>query len=160
MYKSWHSSSSGISNDIMYWFITMSEQGCYYFRLFYFPRLYILKHYLNRLKHSSLTFLRLHRRCRQCVMALVLLTGTTFVPGYFQWGWSRELVSCIWAHIGPGNRQIPANLQRFNSFVSSVDTSAQSKDLDPVSVAADAENRSKTWAYQINQTVSGDTTKV
>ncbi len=42
------------------------------------------------------------------------------------------------------------------SYVSSVDTSAHSKDLDPVSVAVDAENRSKTRAYQ---RVSGDTTK-
>ena len=35
-------------------------------------------------------------------------------------------------------------------------SSAHSKDLDPVSVIADAENSSKTRAYQ---TVSGDTTK-
>ena len=34
--------------------------------------------------------------------------------------------------------------------------SAHSKDLDPVSVVADAENNSKTCAYH---TVSGDTTK-
>ncbi len=45
---------------------------------------------------------------------------------------------------------------RSSSYVSSVDTSAHSRDLDPVSVAADAENSSKTRAYQ---TVSGDTTK-
>ena len=43
-----------------------------------------------------------------------------------------------------------------SSYVSSVDTSAHSKDLDPVSVIADAENNSKTRAYQ---TESGDTTK-
>ena len=42
-------------------------------------------------------------------------------------------------------------------YVSSVDTSAHSKDMDPGSVAANAENRSKTLAYQ---TVSGYTTKV
>ena len=42
------------------------------------------------------------------------------------------------------------------SYVSSVNTSAHSKDLDPVSVIADAENRSNTRAYQ---TVSGDTIK-
>ena len=36
-----------------------------------------------------------------------------------------------------------------------VETRAQSKDLDPVSVIAEAENRSKTRAYQ---TDSGDTT--
>ena len=37
-----------------------------------------------------------------------------------------------------------------------VDTRAQSKDLDPVSVIAEAENRSNTRAYQ---TDSGDTMK-
>ncbi len=34
------------------------------------------------------------------------------------------------------------------SYVSSVDTRAQSNDLEPVSVAAEAENRSKTQEYQ------------
>ncbi len=33
-------------------------------------------------------------------------------------------------------------------YVSSVDTRAQSNDLEPVSVAAEAENRSKTLSYQ------------
>ncbi len=37
------------------------------------------------------------------------------------------------------------------SYVSSVDSSAHLKDLDPVSVIADAENRSKTRAYQEKQ---------
>ncbi len=42
-----------------------------------------------------------------------------------------------------------------SSYVSSVDTRAQSNDLDPVSVCAEAEKRSKTCAYQ---TESGVTT--
>ena len=32
-------------------------------------------------------------------------------PGYFQWGWRRELVSCSQAHIWPGNRLNPTNLK-------------------------------------------------
>ncbi len=41
-------------------------------------------------------------------------------------------------------------------YVSSVNMSAHSQDLDPLSDIADAENRSKTLAYHI---VSGETTK-
>ncbi len=32
-------------------------------------------------------------------------------PGYFRWGWRRELVSCSRVRIVFGNRQIPASLK-------------------------------------------------
>ncbi len=96
-------------------------------------------------------------------------------PGYFQRGLRRELVSCSLVCIGPRNPQIRASLKSINKINTYNNhtwyngynyhsqnrhifpaSSAHSKDLGPVSVIADAENRSKNRAYQ---TVSRDTTK-
>ncbi len=121
---------------------------------------------------------QLRRRCRMVLVSPKETTGS--FPKILSLGWRKELVSCSRARKGPGNWQIPASLKWidkytknkchniFNwynyhsqdhhmTYVSSVDTSSHSRDLDPVSVIADANNSTKTWAYQ---TVSGDTTKL
>ncbi len=40
------------------------------------------------------------------------------LPGYFQWGWRRGLVSCSRAHIEPEKWQTPANLKCNNKYIS------------------------------------------